>query len=127
MPVKHHARQFGKSKYGLDRTFRVMMDLLTIAFIKKFLTRPMHVFGLLGLGSVMLGFALGSYLTILKLGFGQNIGDRPLLILAIVLVLAGVQMFCFGLLAELMMRTYHESQGRPIYRVREVVEPDAKV
>jgi glycosyltransferase involved in cell wall biosynthesis len=127
MPVKHHARQFGKSKYGLDRTFRVMMDLLTITFIKKFLTRPMHVFGLLGLGSVMLGFALGSYLTILKLGFGQNIGDRPLLILSIVLVLAGVQMFCFGLLAELLMRTYHESQGRPIYRVREVVESDAKV
>jgi glycosyltransferase involved in cell wall biosynthesis len=127
MPVKHHARQFGKSKYGLDRTFRVMMDLLTIAFIKKFLTRPMHVFGLLGLGSVMLGFALGSYLTVLKLGFGQNIGDRPLLILSIVLVLAGVQMFSFGLLAELMMRTYHESQGRPIYRVREVVEPDTKV
>ncbi|MCA1995417.1 MAG: glycosyltransferase, partial [Coleofasciculus sp. S288] len=72
------------------------------------------------------GIFLGVYLTVLKLGFGQAIGDRPLLILAVVLVLTGVQLFCFGLLGELLMRTYHESQGRPIYRVREVVESDAK-
>ncbi|MEQ8960752.1 MAG: glycosyltransferase, partial [Coleofasciculus sp. C2-GNP5-27] len=67
------------------------------------------------------GLFLGLYLTVLKLGFGQNIGDRPLLILAVVLLLAGVQLFSFGLLAEVLMRTYHESQGRPIYRVREVI------
>lgn len=123
LPVNHHARQFGQSKYGLDRTFRVVMDLFTISFIKKFLTRPMHVFGGVGLLAMLLGFGLGLYLTILKLGFGISIGQRPLLILAVVLLLAGVQMFCFGLLAELQMRTYHESQGRPIYRVREVVTP----
>lgn len=121
MPVRHHARRFGHSKYGLGRTFRVLMDLFTIFFMKKFLTRPMHVFGLFGLGSTVLGVAIGLYLTFLKLGLGQSIGDRPLLILAVVLVLTGVQLFSFGLLAELLMRTYHESQKRPIYRVREVV------
>jgi len=121
LPVRHHARRYGRSKYGLWRTFRVLMDLLTISFMKTFLTRPMHVFGLFGLGSVAFGTLLGLYLTFLKLGLGQSIGNRPLLILAVLLVVTGVQLFCFGLLAELLMRTYHESQGRPIYRVREVV------
>jgi glycosyltransferase involved in cell wall biosynthesis len=120
IPVRHHARRFGQSKYGIWRTFRVLMDLLTISFMKKFLTRPMHVFGLLGMSSMAVGTVLGIYLTVLKLGFGQIIGNRPLLILAVVLLLTGVQLFCFGLLAEVMMRTYHESQGKPIYRVREV-------
>ena len=121
IPVRHHARRYGQSKYGLGRTFRVVMDLVTVFFMKKFLTRPMHVFGLFGLLSFGVGLFLGLYLTILKLGFEQNIGDRPLLILAVVLLLAGVQLFSFGLLAEVLMRTYHESQGRPIYRVREVI------
>lgn len=121
MPVRHHARRYGKSKYGLGRTFRVLMDLFVIVFMKKFLTRPMHVFGLLGLLSMTVGTALGLYLTVLKLGFGQSIGQRPLLILAVLLFLTGVQSLSFGLLAELGMRTYHESQGRPIYRVREIV------
>ncbi|NJL40670.1 MAG: glycosyltransferase family 2 protein [Leptolyngbyaceae cyanobacterium SM1_4_3] len=123
MPVRHHARRFGQSKYGLGRTFRVLMDLFTIFFMKKFLTRPMHVFGWFGLISMLLGIVLGVYLSFLKLGLDQSIGDRPLLILAVVLFLTGVQLFSFGLLAELSMRTYHESQGRPIYRVREVIEP----
>jgi dolichol-phosphate mannosyltransferase len=122
IPVRHHARQYGKSKYGLGRTFRVLMDLFTIFFMKKFLTRPMHGFGFFGLGAMVLGTLLGTYLTILKLVLGQSIGDRPLLILAVVLFLTGVQLFSFGLLAELLSRTYHESQGRPIYRVREVVQ-----
>jgi glycosyltransferase involved in cell wall biosynthesis len=120
IPVRHHARQYGTSKYGLDRTFRVVMDLMTVSFMKTFLTRPMHVFGFWGGMSLTLGVVLGLYLTVLKL-LGQSIGDRPLLILAVVLILAGIQLFCFGLLAELLIRTYHESQGRPIYRVREVV------
>jgi len=126
LPVRHHARRHGQSKYGLGRTFRVVLDLLTVFFMKKFLTRPMHVFGLLGIVSISLGILLGLYLTFLKLGLGENIGDRPLLILAVVLLLTGVQLFCFGLLGELMMRTYHESQGRPIYRVREIVERSLK-
>ena len=121
IPVKHHSRQFGKSKYGLDRTFRVVMDLLTVSFMRKFLTRPMHVFGLFGLLSLLSGMSIGLYLVVLKLGFGEDIGQRPLLILAVVLFLAGLNLFSFGLLAEISMRTYHESQGRPIYRVREIV------
>jgi len=87
----------------------------------------MHVFGTFGLASMVGGVLLGSYLTFLKLGLGQSIGDRPLLILAVVLFLAGIQLFSFGLLAELLMRTYHESQDRPIYRVREVVDAEAEI
>lgn len=124
LPVQHHARRYGRSKYGLGRTFRVVLDLLTIYFMKTFLTRPMHVFGSFGLISMILGTLLGLYLTFLKLGLGQSIGNRPLLTLAVVLLLGGVQLFTLGLLAELLMRTYHESQDRPIYRVREVVGPN---
>ncbi|MBD2524929.1 glycosyltransferase family 2 protein [Nostoc sp. FACHB-133] len=126
IPVRHHARRFGRSKYGIWRTFRVLMDLLTILFMKKFLTRPMHVFGLLGLISMVSGTVIGIYLTFVKLALGEMIGNRPLLSLAVLLLVTGVQLFCFGLLAELLMRTYHESQGRPIYRVREVVAKNVK-
>ncbi len=120
VPVRHHARRFGESKYGLGRTIRVVMDLLTVYFMKKFLTRPMHVFGLGGVIFLATGIAMGSYLTIVKLFFNQNIGDRPLLILAVLLIITGVNLFCFGLVTELLMRTYHESQRRPIYRIRDV-------
>jgi glycosyltransferase involved in cell wall biosynthesis len=126
VPVRHHARRFGQSKYGISRTFRVLMDLLTILFMKKFLTRPMHVFGMLGLISMVSGGGIGIYLTLVKLVFHVDIGNRPLLILAVLLLVTGVQLFSFGLLAELLMRTYHESQGRPIYRVREVVAKNVK-
>jgi len=122
IPVNHHPRRFGTSKYGLGRTLKVAMDLLTVYFMKKFLTKPMHIFGGLGLASMIIGFALGIYLTLLKIIENQDIGDRPLLILAVVLFLTGIQLFSFGLLAELLMRTYHESQKRPIYRVREVIK-----
>lgn len=121
IPVRHHARQFGNSKYGLDRTFRVLLDLLTVWFIRKFLTRPMHAFGYLGLIMMSLGFGLGLYLSVIKIFMGQALGDRPLLILVAILFLAGLQLFGFGLLGELLMRTYHESQGRPIYRIRKTV------
>jgi glycosyltransferase involved in cell wall biosynthesis len=121
IPVGHHARQFGKSKYGLGRTFRVVLDLMTIYFMKTFLTKPMHVFGPLGIVSVLCGMGMGMYLTVIKFVTGADIGNRPLLLLAVLLVLSGIQLLCFGLLAEVLMRTYHESQRRPIYRVREVV------
>lgn len=121
IPVNHYPRRYGSSKYGLGRTFRVLMDLLTVFFLKKFLTRPMHIFGVFGLISLILGVIAGSYLTIIKFGFGQSIGSRPLLILCILLIMSGLQLFCFGLLAELLMRTYHESQQRPIYRIREII------
>ena len=122
IPVRHHARRYGESKYGLGRTFRVVMDLLTIFFLKKFLTRPMHIFGLGGLILLITGVLIGTYLTFLKLIIGLSIGHRPLLILAVLLILTGIQLLISGLLGELMMRTYHESQQRPIYRVRQVVK-----
>jgi glycosyltransferase involved in cell wall biosynthesis len=116
--VNHHPRLFGSSKYGIDRTFRVLMDLLTVWFMKRFLTRPMHVFGFGGLASLALGLVIGLSLLREKLFFNADIGNRPLLSVGVLAIVAGIQLFCFGLLAELQMRTYHESQGRPIYRVR---------
>ena len=118
--VNHRARQFGSSKYGIDRTFRVLMDLLTVWFMKRFLTRPMYVFGFGGLLAIVASLIASTYLLVIKL-MGQDIGNRPLLTLAVVMGLAGIQLFCFGLLGELLIRTYHESQDRPIYRVRETL------
>jgi glycosyltransferase involved in cell wall biosynthesis len=116
--VNHHARRFGQSKYGIDRTFRVLMDLLTVWFMKRFLTRPMHVFGFGGLACLAIGLVLGLVLLGEKVFLNADVGDRPLLMAAVLAIMAGIQLFCFGLLAELQLRTYHESQGRPIYRVR---------
>jgi glycosyltransferase involved in cell wall biosynthesis len=121
--VTHHPRRFGHSKYGIDRTFRVVMDLLTISFMRKFLTRPMHVFGLFGLIFLTVGIAISGHLTYVRLVIGEDIGQRPLLILAVVLLLAGLNLFSVGILAEIAMRTYHESQDRPIYRVRQAIGP----
>ena len=117
--VNHRSRKYGQSKYGIDRTFRVLMDLLTVWFMNKFLTRPMYVFGFIGIISIIISFIMSSYLIVLKF-LGESIGNRPLLIFALILGIAGVQLFSFGLLGELLMRTYHESQNRPIYRVREI-------
>lgn len=118
--VHHNARQFGQSKYGIDRTFRVLMDLFTVWFMKRFLTRPMYVFGFGGLSAMGIGALLSAYLLAVKLG-GAEIGNRPLLLVAVLALITGVQLFCFGLLSEVQMRTYHESQGRPIYRIRETL------
>ena len=118
--VNHRARQYGSSKYGIDRTFRVLMDLLTVWFMKRFLTRPMYVFGFGGLIAMLASVLASTYLLAVKL-MGGDIGNRPLLTLAVVLGLAGIQLFCFGLLGELLIRTYHESQNRPIYRIRETL------
>jgi glycosyltransferase involved in cell wall biosynthesis len=125
--VNHHPRRYGHSKYGIDRTFRVLMDLLTVWFMKRFLTRPMHVFGFAGLLCLLGGLVVGFWLVGEKLILGTDIGDRPLLLLAVLAILSGVQLFGFGLLAELQMRTYHESQGRPIYRVRATLRGRAVV
>lgn len=123
--VTHHPRRYGKSNYGIDRTFRVLMDLLTVWFMKRFLTRPMYVFGSGGLVTMGAGLLVALWLVGEKLLIGTNIGDRPLLLMALICFLTGVQLFCFGLLAEIQMRTYHESQGRPIYRVRDILRQPA--
>ena len=119
--VHHEPRRFGQSKYGIDRTFRVLMDLLTVWFIKRFLTKPMHGFGLWGLASIAVGVVINLWLLGLKVFNHAAIGTRPLLMVGVLAILSGIQLLCFGLLAELQMRTYHESQGRPIYRVRETL------
>ena len=117
--VNHRIRQYGSSKYGIDRTFRVLMDLLTVWFMTKFLTRPMYGFGFVGIISILISLAMSSYLIVLKI-MGEDIGNRPLLMFALILGIAGVQLFSFGLLSELLIRTYHESQSRPIYRIRSI-------
>ena len=119
MKVNHRSRQYGTSKYGIDRTFRVLMDLLTVWFMTKFLTRPMYGFGFVGILSILISLAMSSYLIVLKI-MGEDIGNRPLLMFALILGIAGVQLFSFGLLSELLIRTYHESQSRPIYRIRSI-------
>ena len=119
MKVNHRSRQYGTSKYGIDRTFRVLMDLLTVWFMTKFLTRPMYGFGSVGILSILISLAMSSYLIVLKI-MGEDIGNRPLLMFALILGIAGVQLFSFGLLSELLIRTYHESQSRPIYRIRSI-------
>ncbi len=121
-PVNDRARQFGKSKYGISRTFRVFLDLITVRFMLGYATRPIHVFGSLGLASGALGLLIGLYLTFVKLVLGESIGARPLLLLAVLLVILGVQMISMGLLAEMVMRVYHEAQDKPIYVIREQLE-----
>ncbi|MFM7581852.1 MAG: glycosyltransferase, partial [Caldilinea sp.] len=120
-PVNHRARQFGRSKYGISRTVRVMLDLINVWFLGAYSTRPIHVFGTLGLISSLFGMLVGCYLTALKLFWGESIGNRPLLLLAVLLVVIGVQLVTMGLLAEMITRTYYESQNKPIYVVREIV------
>ena len=122
VPVNHRAREFGQSKYGITRTFRVILDLLTVNFLLGYGTRPIHVFGGIGLFSLGLGVFAGIYLTLVKFIGGQDIGDRPLLLLAVLLILVGVQMIAMGLLGEMVMRTYYESQDKSIYIVREILE-----
>ncbi len=117
--VNHRSRKYGSSKYGIDRTFRVLMDLLTVWFMTRFLTRPMYGFGFIGIISILVSLGMTSYLLIVKM-FGEDIGNRPMLMFALILGIAGVQLFSFGLLSELLIRTYHESQNRPIYRVRKI-------
>jgi glycosyltransferase involved in cell wall biosynthesis len=121
IPVHYRSRQFGTSKYGISRTIKVILDLLTVRFLLSYSTRPIHIFGSLGLAMSGLGSILGLYLSIVKLALGQDIGDRPLLLLAILLMVLGVQMITMGLLGELVVRTYHESQGKRIYVVREML------
>lgn len=117
--VSHSPRKFGKSKYGLSRTSRVLSDLFLLFFFQKYLRRPIHFFGPLGMITLIAGIAISSYLLVVKIQ-GHEIGGRPLLMLGVLLVLAGIQFLTFGLIAELMMRIYFESQNKKIYLIKEV-------
>ncbi len=119
--VNHRARQFGESKYGIGRTLRVVLDLATVRFMQQYMVRPMQVFGLMGLGALGLGSALAAYLAFMRLVYQVPLAERPLLQLGILLIVVGVQLLSLGLVADLVARTYFESQGRPPYYVREKV------
>ena len=118
--VNHRARTAGASKYGLSRTVRVVLDLLTVKFLLNYSTRPLQIFGLFGLIAGALGGVILAYLGYVRLIALQAIGDRPLLLLGMLLVFIGVQLLTFGLLAELLARTYYESQNKPVYAIREI-------
>jgi glycosyltransferase involved in cell wall biosynthesis len=127
IPVNHFARKYGRSKYGLGRTVKVVLDLMTVKFLLDYATRPIQIFGLMGLISLISGSAIGLYLAFIRLFLSQAIGDRPLLLLAILLVLVGVNLIIMGLLGELVVRTYHEAQGKPIYTIREMLGAEGRV
>jgi Glycosyltransferases involved in cell wall biogenesis len=117
--VKHHPRKFGKSKYGINRTFKVMSDLVLMVFMRKYMQKPMHLFGTMGFISFGLGVVINIYLLILKI-LGQDIWGKPLLILGLILLLGGIQLITIGILAEVNIRTYYESQNKKTYQVRKV-------
>ena len=130
--VNHRARPHGRSKYGIGRTIRVILDLLTVKFLLSYSTRPVQIFGLIGLAMLLPGLAITGWLALVRLmGIAgllpaQSIGNRPLLLFGILLVFTGVQLLTLGLLAELQSRTYHESQNKPTYVIREIVQSPAK-
>jgi len=118
--VNHRPRTAGTTKYGLSRTVRVILDLVTVKFLLSYSTRPLQIFGLMGLGALVAGVAITGYLGYVRLTTTQGIGDRPLLLLGMLLLFVGVQLVTFGLLAELLARTYYESQNKPVYVIREI-------
>jgi glycosyltransferase involved in cell wall biosynthesis len=124
--VNHRARRAGTSKYGLSRTVRVVLDLVTVKFLLSYSTRPLQIFGLAGLVAGGLGAAITAWLGWVRLVLHQPIADRPLLLLGVLLVFTGVQFLTFGLLAELMARTYYESQSKPTYVIREVRQSEGQ-
>jgi glycosyltransferase involved in cell wall biosynthesis len=119
--VNHRPRRHGESKYGISRTIRVILDLLTVKFLLSYSTRPLQIFGLIGIAMGLTGTLIVSWLTYVRF-FGYQSADRPLLLVGILLIFTGVQLVTLGLLAELQARTYHESQDKPTYVIREVLE-----
>ena len=119
--ANHRPRRFGTSKYGISRTLRVVLDLMTVKFLLSYATRPIHIFGMLGLISGGSGFLIALIMTVQRMFFEVPMANRPLLLLAILLILMGMQFIYMGLLGELQVRTYHESQKKPIYVVRKVL------
>jgi hypothetical protein len=120
--VNHRPRTRGQSKYNLSRTFKVILDLMTVLFMKRFFTRPLHMFGRIGMLFFFAGTVILTYLAADKIFLGEDIGTRPLLILGVLLFMTGFQFISTGLIAEIQVRTYFESQNKPIYKVKEIIE-----
>jgi hypothetical protein len=119
--VKHHPRIHGVSKYGLSRTFKVMADLILMLFFQKYFQRPIHLFGGLGLLALMIGFLINFYLLILKI-MGEDIWGRPIMIVGFISLLGGIQLITTGIIAEIIVRTYFESQDKKTYTVKSVFQ-----
>ncbi len=119
--VNHRSRRFGTSKYGISRTIRVILDLITVKFLLNYSTRPIHVFGTIGFLSGSVGVLIAIILTFQRQFYGIPLSDRPLLLLAVLLIFVGVQFITIGLVAEMLARTYHESQNKPTYYVRRII------
>ena len=119
--VKHHARRFGRSKYGINRTFKVLSDLVLMVFFRKYIQKPMHLFGTLGFISLGIGMLINFYLLVLKI-LGHDIWGKPLLILGLIFLLGGIQLITIGILAEIAVRTYFEAQDKKTYKVRNVYQ-----
>ncbi len=126
IPVRHHPRQFGQSKYNLSRTFRVIVDLILMYFMQKFVTRPIHFFGIIGFFLFALGFGIDSYLAVEKIFFGMNIGNRPLLLMGVLLILTGINLGGIGIISEFLTRIYYESQNKKIYNIKTMINFDDK-
>lgn len=119
----HHQRLRGESKYGISRTIKVVLDLITVKFLQSFSTKPIQFFGPVGIISGFLGFLISLYLAIDKLFLGRDIGGRPLLLLGALLIIVGIQLIGMGLLGEMLVRVYHESQRKPIYVIKKILGP----
>jgi glycosyltransferase involved in cell wall biosynthesis len=124
MVVNHRPRTTGRTKYGLNRTFKVVLDLITIKFLASFSTKPIYVFGGIGVLCLMASFVSGLIVVLMKILQDYSMNRNPLLIVSLVLIPTAVQFILMGLLAEIMVRTYHESQDRPIYMIDKIVEPE---
>ncbi len=124
--VNHRARRFGSSKSGISRTIRVVLDLMTVKFLLSYLTWPIQVFGLMGVVSGGIGFLVALIMTVQRQFFGVPLSDRPLLFLAVLLIFIGIQFISLGLIAELQARTYHESQNKPVYHVKNIYRAEGK-
>jgi glycosyltransferase involved in cell wall biosynthesis len=122
----HHPRLRGKSKYGISRTVKVVLDLITVKFLQSFSTKPLQFFGPIGLLSGLIGFLISLYLTVEKVLLGRDIGGRPLLLLGALLIIVGIQFIGMGLLGEMMVRVYHETQKKPIYVIKKVSRHEDK-
>ena len=123
--VNHRPRQHGKTKYGLNRIFKVLLDLITIKFLESFSTKPIYVFGGLGFLCLFGSFVSGAVVLYMKAAMNFSMNRNPLLIVSTMLMTTAVQFVLMGLLAEILVRTYHESQNRPTYVIEQIVEPTA--
>ena len=124
--VNHAPRVSGKSSYGLMRTVRVILDLITVKFLLGYSTKPIQIFGLFGVVSLFLGFIIAAYLSADKIFLGHSLSDRPLLLMAVLLIIFGVQLCAMGLIGEMVVRTYYESNDKPTYVIKEIIESKAK-